>query len=89
MTEATLEVTYPGPACSEEAIAAAERVPVGAFVCYLPRLEIGLVRGDQHLPRAAAEQLIATGAVKRTNPPPKPKATAVPASTFAPKPAQE
>ena len=89
MTQETLEVTYPGPACSDEAIAAAERVEVGAFVCFLPRLEIGLVRGDQHIPRSAAEQLIASGTVKRTNPPPKAKATAVPASTFAPKPAQE
>ena len=89
MSEQTLECRFPGPACSEEAIAEAERVPVGAFVTFLPRLEIGLVRGDQHLPRAIAEQLIANGTVSRTNPPPKPKAPAVPASTLAPKPAQE
>lgn len=88
MTE-KLECFYPGPACSEEAVAEAERVPVGAFVTYLPRLEIGLVRGDQHIPRSIAEQLIANGTVKRTNPLPKPKAPApVAAPPSAPK-AQE
>lgn len=91
MTTDTLEVTYPGPNCSAEAVASAaaiEKATPGAEVAFFARLGIGVRVGDQHLPKPAAEALLSSGTVKRTNPPPKPKPApaVIPA---APKPAQE
>lgn len=87
----TLEVTYPGPAVDGEALAFAEKAEPGTHAGYFVRLETGVIVGDQHMPRAAAEVLLANGTVKRTNPPPKAKTekpaekTGDPAPAAAPK----
>src|SRR5262245_61143490 len=69
----TLEVTYPGPAVKGEALAFAQGAKPGTFAGDFPRLGVGVVVGDQHMLRAAAEVLLENGTVKRTNPPPKAK----------------
>ena len=78
-------VSYPGPACSAEAVAFAARVKPGEPCAHLPRLELTLVAGEQRVPAEAAELLIASGTVAPVKPLPRAKAPAItPAAPEAP-----